>query len=55
MNQTQKHTNTFTITLRVPLHQYNKVQRISYDERVNVSQVVRKMIEDYKDNTSKTF
>lgn len=55
MNQTHKETNTFTITLRVPLHTYNKVQRISYDERVNVSQVVRKMIEDFKDNTSKTF
>jgi len=48
---TSPDTNTFTITLRVPLHTYNKVQRISYDERVSTSKVVRNMIDQYNNKS----
>ena len=43
----KKDKNTFTIGVRLSLELYNKVMRISYDERLSASTVIRNMIESY--------
>lgn len=48
MTKPQEQKTTYTIKARVPLHQWNKIQRIAFNTESNASTVLRQMIETYK-------